>query len=131
MVTSTARPIAAPICWDTFTSPEAAPAISGSTSASDAEVRATMDVPVPPPIRISDTAIWRYDVSRPIPTARTRPNDAVKVPIAMISFCGRRRTRTRLVNCDDRKTETGMGRKASPACRGEYPWTSWRNWARK
>ena len=32
----------------------------------------------------------------------------------MTVFSGKRRSRTRLVSCDERKTETGMGRKASP-----------------
>ena len=41
------------------------------------------------------------------------------VPSAMTAFWERRRSSTRLVSCDDRKTEIGIGRKASPVTRGE------------
>ncbi len=56
---------------------------------------------------------------------------ASAVPSAITVFWGSRRRSTRLVSCEDRNTEMGMGRKASPVARGEYPWTSWRNWAMK
>ena len=39
----------------TLTSPEAAPASSGATSASDADVRLTKEIPMPAPSSTSET----------------------------------------------------------------------------
>ena len=44
---------------------------------------------------------------------------ASEVPITMTAFSGNRRSRTRLVSWEKRKTDAGMGRKAAPARRGE------------
>ncbi len=61
MVTSTARPTAAPSCWLTLTRPDAAPASRGATSASDADVRLTNDTPAPAPMSTSAVTISPYD----------------------------------------------------------------------
>ena len=47
------------------------------------------------------------------------------------TFAGRRLTSTLLVSCEDRNTETGVGRNPMPVIREEWPWMSWRNWVRK
>ena len=114
-VTSTASPTAPPSCWETLTRPEAAPASSGATSASEAEVRLTNGRPMPPPISTIETTICAYGVSPGSAWPSARPDVTAAAPIIITTFCGSLGTRTRLVSCEERNTEAGMGRKATPA----------------
>ena len=85
-VTRTASPRAPPSCWETLTSPDAAPASSGATSASDAEVRLTNEIPMPPPIRTMDTTICAYDVEAWTRVASSSPTVTIEAPIIITIF---------------------------------------------
>ena len=85
-VTSTASPIAPPICCETFTSPDAAPASPGATSASEAEVRLTNEMPIPAPTITMETTIWAYDVVVWTLVASSKPKVTSPAPITITIF---------------------------------------------
>jgi hypothetical protein len=64
------------------------------------------------------TTICEYGVCAPTWVANARPMMATVVPMIMTAFSGRRRSSTRLVNCEARNTAAGIGTKATPARSG-------------